>query len=99
MNTRIVRLKWHGNLPSDKNIDKLEMEVMIDIKRNITRLSKPSNLTFHTVFVGKTLNDEIVAVWGEEGDDDYFHCEYVSNPEWVSLKDLEEMENNNGNIT
>jgi hypothetical protein len=91
-----IKIKWHGALPDNKNIDELELLVFQDIKKLFDNFDTPSNLVFHTVFVGKTMQDEIVSVWGELGDDTNIHCEYVENPEWVSLKQLEqdEMEKN-----
>lgn len=96
----IVKLKWHGELPASQNMDELEHKVALDLTSVLDNVESPSKLIFHTVFVGKTMRDEIVTVWGEQDDDENFHCEYVENPEWVSLKQLEQEEkNNNANST
>lgn len=98
--TKTVKIKWHGDLPVNRNIDELELLIFQDIKKLFDNFDKPSNLVFHTVFVGKTMQDDIVSVWGEIGDDDNIHCEYVEKPEWVSLKQLEqeEMEQNGSTV-
>lgn len=81
----MITLKWHGTLPV-KDLDLLELTVLKDIKQNLKSLDKPSELIFHTVFIGPDYNGPSVLVWGEEGDDDHFHCEYKTETEWVTLK-------------
>lgn len=88
----IVKLKWHGLPPTNHNLDELEKKVILDLISVLDNVEYPSKLVFHTVFIGKTMRDEIVSVWGEEGDNENFHCEYILHPEWISLKQLEKEE-------
>lgn len=80
----VIRIKWHGEVPVD-NIDELEMNVLKDIQQNLHSLDKPSDLWYHTVFLGKGYSGPSVVVWGEEDDDTHFHCQYESQTEWVNL--------------
>lgn len=80
----MITLKWHGDLP-DINLDELELEVLTDIKNSLTSLDKPSDLIFHTVFLGEDYDGPNVAVWGKEGDDNHFHCQYYTESNWVTL--------------
>lgn len=85
-----IKLKWHGEVPQDKNLDELELTIMKDIEKVFSKMSdpRPSKLITHTVFIGETMYDECVSVWGVENDDHNFHCEYIIKPEWVSLNQL-----------
>lgn len=79
-----INLKWHGPMPN-RDLEELEHVVKEDIERSLKGLKKPGDLIFHTVFVGETMDDENVIVWGEEDDPDTFHCEYAEKAEWVSF--------------
>ena len=79
-----ITLKWHGVLPPGI-LEEVEWSVREDIKQNLTGLKKPGDLIFHTVFLGETMDDENVTVWGEVGDPDTFHCEWAEKAEWVSF--------------
>jgi hypothetical protein len=80
----MITLQWHGETP-ETNHDELELAVLTDIKRSLGSLDKPSDLVFHTVFLGKDMDGPNVMVWGEDNDDDHFHCQYYTDAEWVTL--------------
>jgi hypothetical protein len=79
----MIRLKWHGALP-DTNMDELGLTVIQDIQSGLWGLERPSELIFHTVFLSKSYDGPCVTVWGVEGDDEQFHCEYQEDPEFVN---------------
>lgn len=89
----MITLKWHETVPEDINLDELELEVLKDIKQSLSGLEFPSDLIFHTVFLGSDYNGPHVTVWGEAGDNSHFHCEYCEKSEWVSLNEEEEEDN------
>lgn len=80
----MIGLKWHGARPK-RDLDQLDLEVFKDLQLNLGGLEKPSDLGFHHVFLGDDFNGPTVLVWGEEGDDDHFHCQYHETTEWVTL--------------
>ena len=89
-----MKLIWKNNPPVDEiiNIEKIVKE---DIEINLSSIDKPSELIFHTVFLSHTENykeEPIVLVWGEEDDDENYHCEYIKDPEWKSLKSFDDDE-------
>lgn len=76
---------WHGDVPEG-----VEGLVRDDMLVDLTDLSKPSDLVFHTVFLGDDFNGPVVTVWGERRDR-RFHAEYVAEPEWITGLDMEHM--------
>lgn len=82
----MTKIKWHGELFPD-SMTELEKIVIEDIQCNLTDLDHPSSLIFHTVFLGKEdwANGPGVIVWGEEGDDENYHCEYHASLTFESL--------------
>lgn len=85
----MITLKWHGEKPS-LDSDQLELTVLKDISDQLNGLECPSDLICHTVFLEKSYDGPSVVVWGEVGDNDHFHCEYVAETEWVTLDTVEE---------
>jgi hypothetical protein len=86
----MTKLKWHGDLP----VDILEADRIVrnDIEQSLWGLEKPSELIFHTVFMGDgddINNEPIVLVWGEPGDDEQFHCQYHPDAEWTTFDEDE----------
>lgn len=84
-NDTMVTLVWHGDLPTDRNMDELELTVIKDLQSSLWGLERPSELIFHTVLLGKGMGDDAVSVWGEDEDDEHFHCEFISQGKWVSI--------------
>ena len=80
----MITLKWHGEMP-DLDIDQLELEVLTDIKKSLKSLDNPSDLIFHTVFLGEDYDGPNVMVWGETDDNRHYHCQYYTKTEWVTL--------------
>lgn len=87
---QMATLVWHGDLPTDRNMDELELFVIKDLQSSIWGLERPSELIFHTVLLDKSMSGEVVSVWGQEGDDDHFHCEFIAQGEWVSVGEAED---------
>lgn len=81
----MIKLMWHGEVPSTENFWGLEETVIEDIKRNLKSSGKPSDLIFHHIFLTDNYRGPSVLVWGKEGDDEYYHCEYHYRTEWQSL--------------
>jgi hypothetical protein len=87
----MIRLKWHGEFPDDLlEIEQVVRQDMSDLHEQFH--GNCSKLIFHTVFLGEDLEGPIVMVWGQEGDDDQYHCEYDPNPDWQSFSELEDLE-------
>lgn len=87
----MIKLKWHEEIPD--NVLELEQLVLQDLVSLHDDLDKqPSGLIFHTVFVTEDPDGPIVHVWGEEDDDEYYHCKYDPEPVWGnhSEKELDE---------
>lgn len=78
-----VEIQWHGPVPEIENIEQL---IRKDCKQSLWGLSKVSSLIFHTIFVGKTMDDEQIIAWGEEGNEQ-LHIEYITEPKWINLRD------------
>lgn len=85
------KLKWHGVLPP--NLTEVEEQVKADIKWNFDLLESPSKLIFHHVFLTNDYKGPSVIIWGEEGDDECFHCEYYTVTKLISLDDEEDIDN------
>jgi uncharacterized protein YndB with AHSA1/START domain len=68
----------------------MDLLVLEDILQNVDRIDKPIDLITHTVFLSDDTNGPSVLVWGEDGDDEHFHCEYHEVTQWISLSDAEE---------
>jgi hypothetical protein len=87
----MIKLKWPKEIPD--NVLELEQIVLQDLVRLHEDLEKkPSSLIFHTVFVTDDPDGPIVHVWGEDDDDEYYHCKYDPYPIWESFseQDLDE---------
>ena len=79
----MIKLKWHDEIPENVlEIEHLVRQDMIKLHEDLEK--KPSNLVFHTVYATDDLDGPIVHVWGEEGDDEYYHCKYDPDPIWES---------------
>ena len=63
----MITLKWHGEMPN-LDLDDLELSVLKDIKVSLNSLDNPSDLIFHTVFLGEDYDGPNVVVWGEAND-------------------------------
>jgi len=86
---RSINLVWYNQLPAGRE-EEINQLVCEDLERNLGgSLEKPSELIFHTAFIGNTMYDEAVAVWGNPNDNKNFHCEYVDKIEWVNLSEEE----------
>jgi hypothetical protein len=85
----MIKLKWHGEMP--ENLEEIEAKVKEDLVDIHDALEGDSGeLIFHHVFLGKSHDDPLVFVWGEEGDNEYYHCEYDPHPKWKSFGETEE---------
>ena len=71
----MIQLKWHGEVPSTVNVYDLEKTILEDMVIYLSSIDKPSKLIYHTIFLGDGVEDPSVLVWGEENDDEYYHCE------------------------
>jgi hypothetical protein len=85
----MVTLMWHGSRPPG-DPDEMDLLVIQDLLRNVYCIDKASDLITHTVFLSDANDGPSVLVWGEDGDDTQFHCEYHEVTRWISLKDIEE---------
>lgn len=87
----MIQLKWHGEIPSNAlDIEKIILEDMVI---NLSDINKPSDLIFHTIFLDdgpSYMTGPSVLIWGEEGDDQYYHCEYHLTTELVTFDENEE---------
>ena len=84
-----LKLKWHGHKPE---IPYLDEQVIEDLKHMLDLEDgedyPASGLAFHTVFLSDDLDHgPVVSVWGEENDDEYYHCEYVEEAKWMTLEE------------
>lgn len=82
---------WHNTLFPAITLRSLEEIISNDL--TILELESPSNLIFHHIKLGKTLDDPILFVWGEESDKEHLHCEYVEFPKWVVSSNIKLIEN------
>lgn len=91
-----MKLTWH-NTSTDIAAQHAN-RVIEDLER--MDVDRPSKLVFHHVFLGKDHNGPLVFVWGENGDDEGYHCEYVEKPEWKTSAELDaEKKIDNGDET
>ena len=82
----MIKIKWHGEL-FPETMRTVEKRVIEDIEYNLQDIDRPSSLIFHTVLLGNEdwSSSPGVIVWGEEGDDEFYHCEYHENLKFESL--------------
>lgn len=80
-----IKLVWYGNRPS---IEGYEDIVLKDCEENLWGLDRISDLTFHTIYLSKNYEYDIITVWGEESSD-FLHCEYEPKPKWITLKEMQ----------
>lgn len=84
----MIKLKWHEEIPD--NVLELEHIVLQDlVKLHDDMEKKPSSLIFHTVYATDDLDGPIVHVWGEDDDDEFYHCKYDPDPVWESWTEKE----------
>ena len=89
----MIKLKWHGTLP--ENLLDIEERVIKDLETIHDDLEQePSALIFHHVFLSKNHDEPLVFVWGEEGDNEHYQCEYILDPEWKSINSIDNDEEN-----
>ena len=81
----MIKIKWKSIPPVE--IREIEKIVIEDIERNLSSVDQPSNLIFHHIFLTEDYKGPCVLVWGEEGDDEYFHCEYHFATEWQTAEE------------
>lgn len=80
----MIKLKWHGDLP--ENILEIEHLVQQDlVKINSDLEGQCGELIFHHVFLAESHDGPLVFVWGEDGDNEYYHCKYDPEPKWESF--------------
>lgn len=85
-NPQTVLLEWNGAPAPDQGaVEKLVRE---DIAVNLSRLSHPSNLAFHSVFLGGGMQGPSIAVDGMENDKG-FVLTYYKKTKWVTLSGKE----------
>ena len=78
-----IEIIWHGDIPNLPNVNDL---VRLDCSRNLQGLEKVGELMFHTIFLGDSMEKEIVMAWGQGAEDNNLHCEYYPTVDWVSIK-------------
>lgn len=78
-----ITLEWFNKPLHISNYDDL---VRKDCEENLERLSRVSDLTFHTIYLSNNFEYDIITVWGNESDS-ILYCDYEPKPPWVSLKD------------
>lgn len=83
MDSSKIEICWHG----DPCPDEYQDELMSDLVSLTKDLSSPSDLFFHTVILTPDYNGPTIIVWGEEDDDERFHCQYDEVTEWVSVEE------------
>ena len=89
----MIKLKWHGTLP--ENLAEIEETVITDLETIHDDLEQePSALIFHYVVLSKNHDEPLVFVWGEEGDNEHYQCEYILDPEWKSINSIDNDEEN-----
>jgi hypothetical protein len=82
----MIRLKWHGDLPENiLEVEHLVQQDLVSIHEDLD--GESGKLIFHHVFLGDDHSGPLVFVWGEEGDNDNYHCEYDPAPQWSSIAD------------
>lgn len=81
-----VQIQWHGNDVLDD--PELELKVRMDCANNLDGLSSVSSLIFHTIFLTKSYEHDIVSVWGD-GETQILHAEYIPEPKWVTVSSEE----------
>ncbi len=69
-----ISLAWKGPVPLDDIVERTIADI-----RTLWGLGKPSSLIFHHADLIDDVNGPCVMVWGVEGDDEHFHCEYLEN--------------------
>ena len=80
----MIQLKWHKEIPDHiLEIEHIVQQDLIKIDNDLE--SKPSKLIFHHVFLTEDVEGPCVFVWGEKEDDEFYHCEYLSDPQWSSF--------------
>lgn len=82
---------WHNTTLSDITLRSLEEIISNDL--TILEIENPADLIFHHIKLGKTFDDPILFVWGEDSDTKYLHCEYVEFPKWVVSSNIKLIEN------
>lgn len=88
----MVKLTWHNTDPATaKSLEPL-------VAKDLIRMSihHPQDVIFHHVFTTNEPNSPLIVVWGER-DNDAFQCEYVEQPVWKTLAELEADEKNEDN--
>ena len=81
-----VTITWHDEAPEIDNIEQLVRE---DCKKSLWGLNRVSDLVFHHVFLGKSYEEDVVNVWGQDEDEE-LHCEYVAELVWGGIDEDEE---------
>lgn len=80
-----MKLTWHN---TEDAVAAQHADIVIeDLKR--LDIEQPSTLIFHHVPLEGSYDGPLVFVWGEKGDDEGYHCEYVEKPEWKTSDELD----------
>jgi len=81
-----VRLHWFKR---PNHIENYEELVRKDCEQSLWGLSRVSDLTFHTIYLAKSYEYEIITVWGEDSDE-ILYCDYDPKPTWITLKEWQD---------
>jgi hypothetical protein len=81
-----IEIIWHGVRPIE--VDEV---VRKDLAcKTLYGLEDPEELIFHTVFLGRSMdNGPTVTVWGDPDDPGKFHAEYSHKTEWTTMGEIE----------
>lgn len=75
---------WHNEVA-----DEIKGTVKKDIDEHLSHIKHPSQVVFHTVFLGGDMDGPCVMVWGLP-DDDSYHAEYHEFIEYTNMTIEEE---------
>lgn len=85
----MINLKWHDEIPDTLlEIEDIVRQELIPIDKNLE--NKCSSLIFHQIFLTEDYEGPSVIVWGEENDDDFYHCKHILKSEYISLNEFED---------
>lgn len=82
-----IRIIWQGEAPPDRKGAEAQIRRELEDLMDDTEIK---NLFFHTVFLGKTMDDESVFVCPTEGEDMSVDCWYSEKTTWTSITESDD---------
>lgn len=81
-------IEWETDQP--ELTDELRAKIATELAYLTEQLDQPGDLIFHHIWTTDDMDGPVILVYGKEESPDTFYMSYYEDPEWVTLDNIED---------